>query len=68
MKDIGTHVGCIVLKYGAGLVGGRGRDANVLLSCGTVVLCNGGALRDSRSAGPMCLGGCPLMCGGMCVR
>ena len=38
------------------------------LSGGTVISCNGGALRDSRSAGPMCVGSYPLLCGGMyCV-
>ena len=45
-----------IQSYGAGLEGVGGRDANVLLSGGTVVACNGGALRDSRSAGLMCLG------------
>ena len=53
---------------GQGLEGGGGRDANVLLSGGIAISCNGGALRDSRSAGPMCVGGYPLLCGGcVCV-
>ena len=53
---------------GQGLEGGGGRDANMLLSGGTSISYNGGAIRDSRSAGPMCVGGYPLLCGGMCVR
>ena len=53
---------------GQGLEGVGGRDANVLLSGGTAISCNGGALRDSCSGGPMCVGGYPLLCGGMCVR
>ena len=42
---------------GQGLEVGGGQDANVLLSGGTSISCNGGFLRDSRSAGPVCVSG-----------
>ena len=51
-----------------GLEGGEGRGANVLLSGGTAILCDGVALRDSRSAGSVYGDGYPLMCICMCVR
>jgi hypothetical protein len=66
MKDIGAHVRYTVLWAGARRWCGPG--ANVLLSGGTVISCNDGALRDSRSADLMCVGGHPLLCGGVCVR
>ena len=53
---------------GQGLGGGKGRDANVLLSGGTIISCNGSALRVSLGAGHMCIGGYPLLRGCMCVR
>jgi hypothetical protein len=56
------------LSMEQGLQGSGGRDANVLLSGGTANSCNSGAHRDSRGAGPMCVGGYPLLCGGMRVR
>ncbi len=46
-------------------VADEGRGANVLLSGNTCVFIasDGGALRDSRGAGPMCMGGCLLLRG-----
>jgi hypothetical protein len=44
---------------GQGLAGSEGRGANVLLSGGLAISCDGNALRDSRSAGPMCGDGYP---------
>ncbi len=55
-----------IQSYKAGFEGSAGRGANVLLF-GTDMLGDGGALRDSRGAGPMCMGGRPLLCGGLCV-
>ncbi len=50
------------------LGGSKGRGASVLLSGNTAMPCDGGALRDSRSAGTMFGNGYPLLCGRMCVR
>ena len=38
---------------GHGLKGSEGQGANVLLFGGTAISCDGGALRDSRNAGPI---------------
>jgi len=46
---------------------GGDRSANVLLTGGTTISRDGGALRDPRSTVPMCVGGCPLLCGAVCV-
>ena len=51
-----------------GLEGGAGRGSNVLLSGGTAISCNGGALRDSRNADRLCVGGYPMLCGNVCVH
>ncbi len=51
---------------GQGLEGGVGRGESMLLSGGTASSCNGGALRDSRGAGPMCVVGSPC-CVAACV-
>ncbi len=40
----------------------------MLLSGGLAILCDGGALRDSRSPGPMYVDAYPMLCGCMCVR
>ena len=68
MKDIGAHAREVYNPKKQGLEVSEGRGANVLLFGGPAILCNGGALRDSRSAGSMCVGGYLLRCGGMCVR
>jgi hypothetical protein len=53
---------------GQGLEVSEGRGVNVPLSGGTAISCDGGALRDSRSAGSLYGDGCPLLCGCLCVR
>ena len=53
---------------GQGLDGSEGRGANALQSGGTAISCDGGALLDSRCAGPIYDDRCPLLCGCMCVR
>jgi hypothetical protein len=52
--------------YRTGFEDNFGRGANVLLSGGTDMLGDddGGALRVSCGAGPMCVGGRFLLCGG----
>ena len=51
-----------IKSYGAsGIEDVEGRDANVLLSGGTAVLCDGGALRDSLSSGHVYGDGYPLL-------
>ncbi len=54
MKDIVAHVGYTVLYMWQGHEGSEGRGANALPASGTANSCDGGALLDSRSAGPMC--------------
>ena len=44
-----------IRSYGVGLECDGARGANVQLSGGTAISCSGGALRDSCSAGPMCM-------------
>jgi hypothetical protein len=68
MMDIGTHVRGVCTPIGQGLEGGEGRNAKVMLSGSTAISCDDGALRDSRSAGPMFSDGCPLLCGRLCVH
>jgi hypothetical protein len=46
---------------GQGLEGSVGQGENVLLSGGTAISYDDGALRDSCSAGPMCGDGCLLL-------
>ncbi len=57
-----------IYSYKAVFEGSAGRGATRLLFGGTDMLGDGGALRDSRGAGSMCVGGRPLLCGGMCMR
>ncbi len=66
MKDIGATWG--IQSDKASFEDSAGRGANMLLSGGTDMLGDDNALRDSRSAGPMSVGGRSLLCGGMCVR
>ena len=54
-------------SYKAGYEESVGRGANVLQYGGTVMLGDGSALRDSRDADLMCMGGRFLPCGGMCL-
>ena len=63
IKDIGARAGYTVLWAGFEV---WGPGCNVQLSGGTAMSRDGGVLRDSRSAGPMGVGGCPLF-GGLCV-
>ncbi len=64
MKDIGSRVGYTILW---GKVRSTGPGCNVHLSSGTATSRNGGVLLGSRSAGHMRVGGCLLLCGGLCV-
>ena len=57
-----------ILSYKARIEGSACRGAYVLLFGGTDMLSYGGAFRDSRGAGPMCVRGRLLLCGGLCVR
>ncbi len=57
-----------IQSYKAGFEDSASRGANILLSGGTDMLGDGDALQDFRGAGYMCVGGRPLLCGGMCVR
>ncbi len=55
-------------SYKAGFEESAGRGANLLLVGGTDMLGDVISLRDSRGAGPMCMGGRFLLCGGLCMR
>ncbi len=69
MKDIGARVGCTIIWDRVRSVGIQSYWAgcNMQLSGGTAMSRDGGVHRDSRSAVPMGVGCCLLMCGGMCV-
>ncbi len=64
MEDIDARGGYTVLWSGFEV---WEPGCNVQLSGGTAMSRDGGILRDSRSAGPMGVGGCLLLCGGMYV-
>ncbi len=54
-----------IQSYGAGYEV-WGPECSVHLSGGTTMSRDGGVLRNSRSAGPMGVGGCLMLCNGMC--
>ncbi len=64
MKDIIAREGYTVLW---GRVRSVGPGCIIQISDGIVTSRDSGVLRDSRSAGPMGVGGCLLLCGGMCA-